>query len=477
MLNFKYRAIFFLGIKGVAMANLALIYKKKGISVSGWDTEEEFITDKNLIEAGICVFTNRNFNISNNIDIVVYSAAHGGINNPIIKDAVKKGIKAISQSELISQLLMDFETTIGVSGCHGKTTTSGLLSFVLSKLSTETAHLVGVSGFNNLTGGYYSGKKYFTYEADEYAVDPPRDKTPKFHIACPQKAIVTNIDFDHPDVFDDILQVEKAYFKFMSSVLLKKSPTLVLNGDDFFIKSFAMKNKDKNIILYGKDLSHDVIYYDVEYQRDSTKFKISSRRFNLDNESISLKIFGEKNVSNATAVICMLLELGFKIDDIRLEIKQYTGPARRMELLFEFQDTYLFDDYAHHPQEIEATISAMKNRFPDKRIIAIFQPHTYSRTASLIYEFGNSLARADYAFILPIFASAREKEHNFNISSFDIVKSSNKAGYNNVQAYENMTLLINDLNNVLNRGDVVLLMGAGDVYKLSSQVISLIKNS
>jgi UDP-N-acetylmuramate--alanine ligase len=154
MLNFKYRAIFFLGIKGVAMANLALIYKKKGISVSGWDTEEEFITDKNLIEAGICVFTNSNFNISNNIDIVVYSAAHGGINNPIIKDAVKKGIKAISQSELISQLLMDFETTIGVSGCHGKTTTSGLLSFVLSKLSTETAHLVGVSGFNNLTGGY-----------------------------------------------------------------------------------------------------------------------------------------------------------------------------------------------------------------------------------------------------------------------------------------------------------------------------------
>ena len=189
--------IFFLGIKGVAMANLAVILKKMGKNVTGCDIEEEFITDKLLKDNKIdwTVGFDQD-NIPKETDLIVYSAAHGGTNNPLIVEAIKNKVNVISQAQLLGELMDEFENKIAVCGCHGKTTTSSLLVYALNKLKQRPSYLVGVPFLLDIQGEIFR-KKYFVVEADEYGVNPPTDKTPKFNLLNPNYIIATNIDFDH----------------------------------------------------------------------------------------------------------------------------------------------------------------------------------------------------------------------------------------------------------------------------------------
>ena len=452
--------IFFLGIKGVAMANLAVVLKKMGKNVSGCDLKEEFITDKllkdNKINWQIGFDSNK---LSKQVDLIVYSAAHGGTNNPLIIETKKKNINIVSQAQLMGELMDQFAERIAVCGCHGKTTTSSLLVYALNKLKQKPSYLVGVPFFTGYQGGDFQNKKYFVVEADEYGVNPPQDLTPKFQLLNPNYIIATNIDFDHPDVYKNIEETKKAFKIFFDS---KK---IIANIDD---PNLLRCIDTLKAITYGESERADYQIVNSKINENESSFEIK----NIGQFKISL--FGKHNISNATAVIIQLLELGFKVNEIKKALIGFAGAERRFEKVYFKNNIYLFDDYAHHPAEITATINAAKNRFLNRRIIVIFQPHTYSRTNFLLKEFQRSLSLADIGFVLPIFASARENAKDFNVSSKDIVAKIKDSLNKDCLYIESSEQLINQLDKILKDGDVLFTMGAGDVYKLKDQIIKLI---
>jgi UDP-N-acetylmuramate--alanine ligase len=517
MLNNK--SYFFIGIKGVMMANMAVILKKMGHIVTGTDIEEEFITDSLLKKENIKYFTGFSPEIiPQSVDCVVYAASHGGINNPIVIEAKKRNIKVIHQAELLGEIMGDFNTKIAVCGCHGKTTTSSLLSHALLKLNAKPSYCVGVPYFGEIEGSNYLGNNYFVVEADEYGVNPPLDKTPKFNFLNPDHIICTNIDFDHPDVYRDLEETKNAFFNFFAKTVRNhpqgdRKKQLILCIDDLntfqsIDPSTSLRTsrlKQDRYITYGTNEKADYQITNIKTIDNGTQFELfnnfrhsgkpKSGTSNVpaafdaahpESDPGPIKIlpdfqgkqarmtfyiplYGEKNVLNATAVIVMLLQLGFKPVEIRKALIGFRGAERRLQKIYEGNGIQLFDDYAHHPNEIKASIDALRKRFPNNRLIIIFQPHTYSRTKSLLKEFASSLSQADLTYVLPIFASAREKQDQ-TIDASAIAKLSPKK----ITSFDNAVQSIELLKMEMQSGDVIVTMGAGDVYKMADKIIKVI---
>jgi len=452
----REKNIFIVGIKGVAMTNLAIILKKMGKNVFGSDVEEEFITVDNLKKYQIVYqigFDGKN--LPSNIDLVIYSAAHRGIRNPLVIEANKRKIRVASQAEILGEIMSDFKNKIAICGSHGKTTTASLLAYTLINLNLKPSYLVGSSSFNDFDGADFKKGDYFVIEADEYGISPPVDNTPKFLKLNPDFIIETNIDYDHPDVYKDLSSVKKVFFNFF----LHRN--LILNIDDKNTKEILEKleklNHEKKIITYGFSKNADFRIFDPIFFETKTNFTLFFQNKNLGRFSISLA--GEHNIKNATAIIAFLISMGFKTEKIKKVIKDFTGAKRRFEFLGKVKKSLFFDDYAHHPQEIKATIEAAKKRFSKKKIIVFFQPHTFSRTLSLLKDFNLSLKMADRGYILPIFPSARENSKDFDISSKDIIGQSKNLFY--IDEKDIVNILLKETKDK----NVVLIMGAGDIYK------------
>lgn len=466
----KEKNIFIVGIKGVAMANLAVILKKMGKNVMGSDISEEFITDEVLKKNKINHIVGFNpKDLPKHIDLIIYSAAHQGKNNPQVKEGEKRKIKIKSQAEVIGELLKEFKTKIAVAGCHGKTTTASLLAYSLINLGVKPSYLVGAPSFGNFDGGDYckeGGNNYFVVEADEYGVDPPRDKTPKFYFLKPNYIIGTNIDFDHPDVYPGIKEVKTVFLNFFDERYL------ILCADDLILFQLINRLKQKKIVTYGFKEGADLLIKKWSRSEEGSRFLVSYQEKFF--EEFTINLFGKKNIINAAGVILTLLKLGFSFKKIKNALIGFTGAKRRFEKIAFINDIYLFDDYGHHPAEIKTTIEAARDRFPKRKIVVIFQPHTFSRTAVLKSDFSQSLSLADLSIVIDIFPSAREKKENFQISSLEIEKEAKKRGKNNV-IYVSDCELFDFLKRNLKRGSVVFTMGAGDVYKLKDDIISVIK--
>lgn len=446
------------------MSNLAVILKEMGKQVTGCDVAEEFITDTILKRYHIphLVGFDPTF-LSKETDLVVYSAAHTGQENQIVVEAKKRGIVTVSQAKLLGELLTHFKTSIAVSGCHGKTTTSSLLASSLIKLGAKPSYMIGVPTFDGQPGGIYDGQNYFVIEADEYGVNPPTDKTPKLLFLHPTHIICTNIDFDHPDVYLNIEETKETFIKFFSN---KK---LFLCIDDIHIKSIIGKLNQAQYQTYGFSQEADLHIQNPIVSETQSSFGLIYKGKDLGRFTTSL--FGEKNISNAVAIISALLDLGFDAQRIKDAIKDFATVKRRFEFVYKKNETYLFDDYGHHPAEITATIAAARARFKGRRIVVIFQPHTYSRTLSLKKEFAVSLSKSDLCFITPIFPSARENAKEFNVSSFDIEK---EAGNEQVKAFSTLTELLVQLKESMRPRDIIFTIGAGDIYKLKDEIIKII---
>ena len=474
----QYSNIFIVGIKGVAMANLAVIYKKWGKNVGGADVVDEFITDKLLKDNNISYRIGFDpVKLPSETELIIYSAAHGGTNNPIVAEARKRKLTIISQAEAIGQLMSQSKTKIAVAGCHGKTTISSLLSYGLIKLGAKPNYIVGTPFFTGYQGGDYLGGEYFVAEADEYGVNPPLDKTPKFHFLNPDYIICPNIDFDHPDVYKDIEETKAAYGKFFagnnSSTIVQE---LFVCQDNVNLMDLIRQFPKEKYVTFGFDKKSDYRIENVVTDQNGSSFDlIDSRRFasrRIARMTVRINLFGLKSVSNAVGVIALLLKLGFPVDQIQKSIAEFTGAKRRFEPVYD-GDIKLFDDYAHHPKEIETTIKAARMRFPGRRLVIIFQPHTYSRTQALMPDFAESLSQADLVYILPIFPSAREKISQFAICSEDIAKlNPDKLLYVSSKAD-----LIHHLSSIIHNQDILFTMGAGDVYKLKDDIIKVISNA
>lgn len=462
------KEIYIVGIKGSAMSNLAVILSQMGKKVKGCDTDEEFITDPILSKYGIISSVGFDASLlSSTTDLVVYSAAHGGKNNPIVVEAAKKGIPTTAQAELLGELISGFKTSIGVSGCHGKTTTSSLFAYALKRLGRKPGYLIGVPFFNDFPGGGYEGDNtYFVFEADEYGVNPPEDKTPKLDFLKPTHIICTNIDFDHPDVYANLDETKNAFLRFF------RNGRLFLCADDPNIKSILPNIPRERYQTFGYAKGADLQIQNSRVGTQYTQFDLYYKGEPLGTFASSL--YGPKNISNVAGVVLALIELGFEVEAVRNAVRDFSQVKRRFELIFRKDGSYLFDDYGHHPAEIAATIEAARARFGDKRILIIFQPHTYSRTQSLKKEFAQALSAADYSLIAPIFPSAREKADGFKVTSNDIEKEAGILGSDRVLAYGSKEELLRALVKFVRKGDVVMTVGAGDIYKLKDDIIQIL---
>lgn len=466
-----HKDVFLVGIKGVCMANISLVLKKMGKRVSGSDVADEFITDELLKANKIPVLNG--FEASKlpvETDLVIYSSSHQGDRNPQVKEARKRGIVTLPQAQVLKKLTDPFPTSIAVCGSHGKTTTASLLSYALIQLKARPSYIVGTSKFNSIWGGDYAGHTTFVIEADEYAVNPPFDLTPKFHFLSPKYIICTNIDFDHPDVYKDLNAVKHSFEVFFVNAFKKKDAHFFFCSDDKPLTEVAKKIPRNSYTTFGFSEDSDVRIVDSSISGQYSNFKVKLKQGNSFEFSTSL--FGQKNISNIASVIALLFHLAYSPEGIRSSIRESRGGKRRFEHVASKNGIDVFDDYAHHPSEISSTVQAARVRFPGRRIVIVFQPHTFSRTLSLKEEFASSLSKADLSIVVPIFSSAREDAGDFHIGSSDIASSPQSK--RKIIAVESTEELMDKLRSFLRSGDILFTMGAGDVYKLKNDIIPLL---
>lgn len=463
--------IYFVGIKGVGMTSLAIVAKEHGFEVSGSDVAEEFVTDALLKKINIAVlegFEAKHINdlVKNHKPeeiLIVTTGAHQGARNTECKTAQKHDIHVMSHGEALG-LFMQEKKGISIAGTHGKTTTSAMVAHILSKAKKDPSYVVGAGEILSLhTSGHWGTGDYFVAEADEYISDPTSDKTPRFLYHHPEIAVVTSIDFDHPDVYDSLEEVSEAFEKFIKQTGPKG--TSIINTDDPNVKKLISSLKQP-VITYGVSDQATVRIGSVSSTQHETHFSLIQKDRTIC--TVTIGVPGIHNVHNATAAIIAAHEAGVAWQTAAKYLKSFTGTKRRFEYLGDYNGIMLYDDYAHHPREIAATLRAAKSWYPHARIVVLFQPHTYSRTKALFNEFITSFSKATIAGILPIFASAREKKDT-SISSKKLVGEIQKQ---NPHCYflPDTQAFTEKIAPLLQPGDILITMGAGDIYTWHTKI-------
>jgi UDP-N-acetylmuramate--alanine ligase len=443
--------IHFVGIKGVGMTPLAIIAKEAGIEVTGSDIADEFITDPALKKAGIIPLVGFSRDNVGNVDLVITTGAHGGFKNIEVQEAKKRNIKFITQGEAVG-VFMDGKifgrkfTGISVTGTHGKTTTTAMIATLLKSAGKDPSFLIGTAGAASLGApGHYGKGEYFVAEADEYMTEPNFNRTIKHMWQHPKIAVITNIEFDHPDAYTSLSDTREKFLAFANQ--LPKDGVLIACGDDPQIKKLLSLFRGRSV-TYGTDPENDYSVHKI-----------------LGN--INLPVFGSHNRLNATATFIVGSEIGLSKEQIIKGLMEFRGSKRRGEFIGTlFSGVRVFDDYAHHPTEIQKTLKAFREEFPTKNIVCIFQPHTYSRTKSLFEQFSNSFKDADTVILTDIYASLREKS-DLSVSMPKLADKIGKKAMFIPQLFDVLKYL--NAQTFTNK-DIIITMGAGDVYKLSEKL-------
>ena len=434
----KNKQIWFIGIKGTGMASLALVLNDLGFHVAGSDIKKYTFTQEPLAKAGIKVAEFSANNIKDSGQVIVKGNAFKD-DNVEVKTCEEKKIAWQSYPDTVEEIIK-MHTSIGVSGTHGKTSTTGLLAHVLGE-AAPTSYLIGDG-----EGKGVKGSRFFVYEADEY-----RRHFLAYH---PDYQIMTNIDFDHPDYFKDQADYTSA---FQTAADQTQKGLFVWGGNDRLRQLHSVISK----YTYGFEENDDFQAVDVNRTTTGSSFTVLKHGQKIGKFTIHL--FGDHNILNATAVIAVAYTENIPLADIQKGLLTYQGAKRRFSEK-DFKDINIIDDYAHHPTEMRATIQAARQRFPHKRLVVVFQPHTFSRTKKYAQDFVEILSSVDKAYITPIYASAREASGD--ISSNDLVA---KIPGSEVIDLDN----ISDLTQ--NKDSVIVFMGAGDIQKYEDALERLLK--
>ena len=470
----KPEHVYFIGIGGISMSGLAQILLDTGFKVSGSDAKESDLTKK-LENLGANIFYGQAYeNIKDDIDLIVYTAAIKE-DNPEYKSGKDKNIPMISRAVLLGQLMDNYNKSVAVSGTHGKTSTTSMLSHILLKSGVEPT--ISVGGKLDLIGGNIRiGKReVFLTEACEY--------TNSFLELNPYIGVILNVETDHLDFFKDLDDIRNSFREFVKK--LNTNGKLIINNSIDNYKDIVSDFKGRVITFGLKD--SDIVATDINYDKKGIgnfKLLIKKEKYPyydfekclVDNEEylivndVKLSVVGKHNILNALAAIATSLELGIDIEDIKISLREYKGVGRRFEFKGIFNDNItIIDDYAHHPQEIEATLNAARNLDNDE-IVCVFQPHTYTRTKAFLNEFANTLSLADKVILADIYA-AREKD-NLGISSKDIEELINK-NTDKIKAYYlgDFETIEKFLRENLKTGDLLITMGAGDIDKVADKLL------
>ncbi|MFZ1321537.1 MAG: UDP-N-acetylmuramate--L-alanine ligase [Ignavibacteria bacterium] len=464
----KVKKIYMVGIKGVGMTMLAEFLVAHGYQVSGSDISEVFMTDAVLAKSHINVYTDLSVDHLHDVpDLVVYSLAYSVDNHPELQEAKKRNLKIASYSETLGAVFNTYHG-VAVCGSHGKTTTSAWLGFVLWKALLHPNVMVGAA-VPQFTGASLTGNSnYLIVEADEYKN--------KLQYLNPKMILLNNIDFDHPDYFLTIESYHKVFSDFIAR--LPKSGKLIANFDDDQIRNMSEKGTSGEVISYSLHSPADYVAENIRYQAGRQYFKVclySKDKHALEeNETndlgdFSILLSGQHNISNALAVIIAALELGAELHLVRRYLGEFTGTARRMQVLGEYNQAIIIDDYAHHPTEIVATLDAITQKYSGKKIRVVFHPHTFSRTKALLSSFGKSFTKADEVIVLDIYGSAREEQGG--VSGAEVAQEIKYNGHEHVQFIPTLQEVEVYLRSSAHKDEVIVLMGAGDVFKIGEQLL------
>ena len=446
--------IHFIGIGGISMSGLAEILLEEGFTVSGSDSKESPLTQK-LEQLGATIFYGQKAsNIIDGIDCVVYTAAIHRENAELI-EAVAKKIPMLTRAELLGQLMKNYKTPIAVSGTHGKTTTTSMLSHIL--LAGEKDPTISVGGILQAIGGNIrvGHSETFITEACEY--------TNSFLNFFPKIGIILNIEEDHLDFFKDLEDIRHSFHQF--AALIPTDGTLIINND---IKNYEeiCEGLDCRIVTCGSSLSSDYSSENVRFdEKGLASFDLIKRGETVCR--IQLSVPGYHNVSNALTCIAAAELLEIPMETIKQGLLAFTGTDRRFEYKGMMNGVTIIDDYAHHPTEILATLKAAKN-YPHKELWCVFQPHTYTRTKAFFHEFAEVLSHTDHLVLADIFA-ARET-NTLGVSSKDLAAEVARLGTDAhyFGSFEEIEMF---LKGHCVSGDLLITMGAGDVVNIGEDLL------
>jgi len=451
----KIKKVYFIGIKGSGMVALVEVLQKKGMEVMGSDVSEKFFTDEVLQKLGIKYFENfSQINVPLDTDLIIYSTAYNVENNVEMRFAKEKNLSSISYPEAVA-LLFNQQFGIAVCGTHGKTTTSALLATALNFCEVNPMAVIG-SRVSEWGSNALSGQgEYFVIEADEYQN--------KLKLYQPKGAILTSLDFDHPDTFKDFTEYKKAFQDFIEKIF--KSGFAVICGDDANVIDVC-KSANCEILKYG--FSGDCDFQIVNYVMtgEKQKFSVIFQEKNLGEFEICL--VGKHNVLNVVAVIAVCHKLNLDLEKVREALKNFQGITRRFEKIGERNGAILFDDYGHHPEEIKVTLKGAREIYPEKNLIAVFQPHSFSRTESLLQEFSQSFDSVDEVVVMDIYGSARE--YSGTVSSKDVVNLINKYNHNKAEYLPSVAETVEYLKEKIGVNDVVICIGAGNGREVAEKL-------
>lgn len=446
--------IHFIGIGGISMSGLAEILLGEDFTVSGSDAKQSPLTDSLETKGARIYYGQRASNISDDTEVVVYTAAIHP-DNPEFACAKEKGLPMLTRAQLLGQIMRNYETPIAIAGTHGKTTTTSMVTHIL--LEGQCDPTISVGGILPAINGNIrvGNSETFVTEACEY--------TNSFLSFFPKISVILNIDADHLDFFKDIQDIRNSFRRFAQ--LLPADGALIINADTPEYETI-IEDLPCRVITYG-------LKQEANYQaRDISFDKYGHASFSVYRDgkktgSYYLKVPGIHNVSNALASIAVGHLLGLPEESIIKGLSSFSGTDRRFQYKGEVAGVTVIDDYAHHPTEIEATLQAARN-YPSKKIWCVFQPHTYTRTKALLPEFAKALTLADHVVLADIYA-ARE-QNTIGISSEDLQKRIRELG-TPCEYFPTFDEIEKFLLENCSPGDLLITMGAGDVVLIGEHIL------
>ena len=446
--------VHFIGIGGISMSGLAEILLKENFTISGSDSKSSELTE-HLTALGATVFyPQKAENVIDGIDVVVYTAAIHE-DNPELMEVRRQGLPTLTRAELLGQLMKNYRTPIAISGTHGKTTTTSMMSHIL--LAAEKDPTISVGGILKAINGNIrvGASDVFVTEACEY--------TNSFLDFFPKISVILNVEEDHMDFFKDIDDIRLSFHRFAE--LLPEDGALIINKNIEKMEAIT-DGLNCKVITYSEVQAADYSASNIEFDEfGNASFDLI--KYGEYTGRIKLSVAGNHNVSNALSVIAVADQLNIDLETIQKGIISFTGTDRRFQYKGEVNGITIIDDYAHHPTEIQATLTSARN-YPHREIWCIFQPHTYTRTKAFFHEFAETLSLADHVILADIYA-ARETD-TLGMSSEALAEELKKLGadayyLSSFEAIEKFAL------EKCIHGDVLITMGAGDVVNIGNSLL------
>jgi UDP-N-acetylmuramate--alanine ligase len=448
------KKLHFVGIGGIGMSGIAEILIDQEFTISGSDRAANDNTER-LQALGAIVYIGHDAkNVAHDVDVLVYSSAVPP-DNPEIGEAYRRKIPVIRRAEMLAEV-MRLKYGIGVAGTHGKTTTTSMISLVLMEGEIDPTVIVG-GRLHGLAGSNARLGKgdFIVVEADEY------DRS--FLSITPTISVLTTLETDHLDCYRDLDDIKGAFIQFASKVPFYGFVVLCL--DEPALQDIMPKIK-KKIITYGLNGQADIQAVDIIHRQNTSRFLVVKEGKDLG--EIVLQIPGKHNVQNALAAIAVGLELGVPFDRVKKGIEKFTGVFRRWEVKAEVNGITVVDDYAHHPTEIRATLAGAKSGWR-RRVVCVFQPHLYSRTKDFFQDFGRSFFNADVLVVTDVYPAREEPIQGVNGEL--IANAAKEFGHKQVHYVADKKDIPGFLMKVKQRGDIIITMGAGDIWRYGEEFI------